>query len=323
MNDKPLVDQFVLRRQALWLVITVLLVLLAGCADVTPTRTNDIVDGGNHLPIAQEFQAFFEENGGLMVLGYPLTEAYLDSDDELLIQYFQRLRLEYDQSQDRISLTPLGRWAMGDEQVLIPGVGAGPSDGLEGSELEVQDAFLAFYEANGGEELFGRAISGELEDGGRRAQYFENALLEWQPDAPLDYRVQLGHLGEAHYRQVGIFEDPGRSRPLDSAGVREANVSAAFRAPILYAGEEQIVYVDVKTPEGQRPVAGVSVNLTVFYNERSETFSLTETDGAGHTHGTLLLADLRPGQRVRVVIEASAPGGAAIGATSKSFKSWW
>jgi hypothetical protein len=323
MKQKAFVDQSAMRRQTLWLVFTVLLVLLAGCATVNPTRTTDIANNGNHMPIADEFQAFFEENGGLGIFGYPLTEAYLESDGERLIQYFQRLRLEYDRSQDQILITPLGRWALPKEQVLSPASEALLSDGLEQSELLVRDAFLAFYEANGGEDLFGQAISDELEDGGRRAQYFENALLEWQPDAPLDYRVQLGHLGEAHYRRVGVFDNPGRSRPLDSAGVREADVSATLRAPILYAGEEQIVYVDVKTPEGQRPVAGVSVDLTVFYNEKTETFSLRETDGAGHTRGKLILADLRPGQKVRVVVEASAPGGSTIGATSKSFKSWW
>ncbi|HSG15266.1 MAG TPA: hypothetical protein VLE70_02950 [Anaerolineae bacterium] len=323
MNDKALVDQSELRRQVLWLAVAILLVLLAGCTTASPTRTTDVADASKHMPVAAEFQAFFEENGGLRIFGYPLTEAYLDSDGERLIQYFQRLRLEYDRSQDHILITPLGRWALPEEQVVNPAAEVLLSEGVQQREMQVRDAFLAFFEANGGEDLFGRAISDELEDGGRRAQYFENALLEWQPDAPLDYRVQLGFLGEAHYRQVGAFEDPGRSRPLDSAGVREADISATLRAPILYAGEEQIVYVDVKTPEGQRPVTGVSVELTVFYNDRSETFNLTETDGSGHTYGKLTLTDLRPGQKVRVVVEASAPGGSTIGTISKSFKSWW
>ena len=323
MNDRVLVDQFILRRRALWLVATVLMILVASCATANPTRTTDIANGGNHMPIAEEFQAFFEENGGLRIFGYPVTEAYLDSNGGRLIQYFQRLRLEYDRSQDQVLVTPLGRWALPQEQVQASVAQTTPSEGLEQGEVQVRDAFLKFYEANGGENLFGRAISDELEEGGRRTQYFENALLEWRPDAPLDYRVQLGHLGEAHYRQVGVFEDPGRSRPLDSAGVRQADVSATLRAPILYPGEEQVVYVDINTPEGQRPVAGVLVNLTVFYNDKTETFSLTETDGAGHTQGKLILTDLQPGQKVRVVVEASAPGGSTIGVTSKSFKSWW
>ena len=323
MNEKAFVDQSVLKRQALWLALTILLALLAGCASASPTRTTDIANNGNHLPIGDEFQAFFEQNGGLRIFGYPLTEAYLESDGGRLIQYFQRLRLEYDRSLDQVFVTPLGRWALPEEQVLAYAPGSSPTEKEVQSELLIRDAFLAFYEANGGEELFGQAISDELEDGGRRAQYFENALLEWRPDAPLDYRVQLGHLGEAHYRQVGIFENPGRSRPLDSTGVREVDVTATLRAPILYAREEQIVYVDVKTPEGRRPVAGVSVAVTVFYNDKTETFSLAETDGAGHTHGKLILPDLRPGQKVRLAVEASSPGGSTIGTTSKSFKSWW
>ena len=70
-------------------------------------------------------------------------------------------------------------------------------------------------------------------------------------------------------------------------------------------------------------MAGVSVDLTVYYNDNAETISLTETDGAGHTQGKLNLPDLRPGQKVRVVVEAATPGGSTIGVTSRSFKSWW
>ena len=325
MNDKPLVDHSILGRYAAWLAAIVLLSFLAGCAITSPTRTADFTSNGNGMPVAGEFQSFFQENGGLRVFGFPLTEAYIDSDSERLVQYFQHIRLEYDRSEERIVVSPLGQWALPDpaEQVIAPRAETQPPGRALENDLQVQDAFLTFYQAHGGESLFGQAISAQLDEGGTRAQYFENARLEWRPEAPLGYRVQPGRLGEIHYRQVGIFMNPGRSRPLDSAGVREADVSATLRAPILYAGEEQIIYVDVKTPEGQRPVAGVSVDLTVHYNGKVESFSLVETDGTGHTHGKLALSDLQPGQKVRVVVEASAPGGSTIGATSKSFKSWW
>ncbi len=325
MNVKLLGDHSTLGRHAVWLAAIVLLSLLVGCVLTTPTRTVDIASKGNGMPVAGEFHSFFQENGGLRVFGFPLTEAYIDSDSERLVQYFQRLRLEYDRSEERVVVSPLGQWALPDpaEQVIAPQAETQAPERVITNDLQVQDAFLTFYEAHGGENLFGQAISAQLDEGGTRAQYFENARLEWRPEAPLGYRVQPGRLGEVHYRQVGIFRNPGRSRPLDSAGVREADVSASLRAPILYAGEEQIIYVEVKTPEGQRPVAGVSVDLTVHYNGKAESFSLVETDGAGRTHGKLPLSDLQPGQKVRVVVEASAPGGSTIGATSKSFKSWW
>jgi len=223
-------------------------------------------------------------------------------------------------------VTPLGQWALNEQSTAIADRLAeeqamGPE---ERGEWPVEDAFLTFYESYGSESVFGRPISDQIDVGGTRAQYFENARLDWRPEAPLDYRVQPGRLGEAHYRLVGIFKYPGRSRPLDSAGVRQADVSATFRAPILYSGEDQTLYVDVKTPEGQRPVASVAVAATVYYNNgQAKTIDLVETDGTGHTNGELTLEDLLPGQKVRVVIEASSPGGSVIGTTSKSFKSWW
>ena len=325
MNTRPLPDHDTLSRHLPWLAAILLLLALVAYAVMSPARTADYADNGNGLPVATEFQSFYQENGGLRVFGFPLAEAFVDAESERLVQYFQRLRLEYDPAQDQILVSPLGRWALPQQagQALAYQPGSPAPSPAKPSDLKVQDAFLTFYQSYGGESLFGQPISDQLDDGGTRSQYFENARLDWVPEAPLGYRVQPGRLGEAHYRHVGIFDDPGRSRPMDSAGIREADVSAALRAPILYAGEEQTVFVDVKTPEGQRPIAGVFVDLTVYYNGKSEPFALPETDGTGHTHGSLTLPDLQPGQKVRVVVEASTPGGSTIGATSKSFKSWW
>lgn len=309
----------------LWPASVLLLALLVGCAIASPTPTADLGGVINGLPVAPEFQSFYQENGGLRVFGFPLAEAFTDGESGRLIQYFQRLRLEYDSSQDQVLISPLGQWAL----LKVAGQpGASFSDSgsptpTPDSDLKVQGAFLSFYETYGGESLIGPPISDQLDDGDTRSQYFQNGRLDWVPEAPLGYRVQLARLGEAHYRQVGIFDDPGRSRPMDSAGIREADVSATVRAPILYAGEKQTVYVDVKTPEGQRPVAGVSVALTAYYNGTSESFTLPQTDGTGYTHDSLILKDLQPGQKVRLVVEATSSGGAVIGSTSKSFKSWW
>lgn len=326
MNERKSAYGYALGWPKVLLAALALLTTLVGCAVASPTRTADFSASNEGAPIADEFRAFYLENGGLRVFGFPLTEAYLDSDSQRLVQYFQQLRLEYDGVEDRVVVTPLGQWALSEQTRLASERPADTrSTGQPGNgEWRVEDAFLTFYETYGGESVFGRPISDQLNEGGNRMQYFENARLDWRPEAPLDYRVQPGRLGEAHYRLVGLFKYPGRSRPLDSAGVREADVSATLRAPILYDDEEQIVYVDVRTPEGQRPVAGVSVVATVYYNDDSvESIDLVETDGTGHTHGTLTLNDLLPGQKVRVIVEASSPGGTVIGTTSKSFKSWW
>jgi hypothetical protein len=45
----------------------------------------------------------------------------------------------------------------------------------------VRDPFLRFWEAHGGLERFGPAITGPLDEAGRAVQYFRNAVIEWHP----------------------------------------------------------------------------------------------------------------------------------------------
>lgn len=277
------------------------------------------------IPIATEFLTFYEGNGGGQLFGNPLADAYIESTEGRLVQYFQRMRLEINPFEDRVVVTSLGQWAMPDsaEQLPAPGLEVDQASSSVEAEISVQDEFREFYLQHGGKAFFGSPISPQFVEGGTRIQYFQNVRLEWHPEAQIDNRVQVGLLGEAHYQRIGLYEDPGRSRPLDSAGVREANISASFRTPILYEGDKQVIFVEVETSDGHRPVAGVEVELAVKYNGRTELVTLTETDGAGQTKGALPLPNFEPGRRVRVTVSASAPGGTLIGSTTESFRTWW
>lgn len=60
-------------------------------------------------------------------------------------------------------------------------------------------AFLDFYEDRGGVEIFGYPLTESCHDPGHtglRVQYFQRARFELHPDAPPDYRVQLGLLAD-------------------------------------------------------------------------------------------------------------------------------
>jgi len=310
-----------LRSALAMLVIGLCLTLLVACALDDPSLSQAGDNGGTGIPIASEFETFHDANGGLRVFGYPITDPYEDFDRGVMVQYFQRMRLELDPDSGQVLIYPLGDWAYEEstgatEEDL-------PEDDVPGEEFALEDEFLTFYSTVNGRALFGDPISPQVNEGGTRVQYFDNARLEWHPEAPMDDRVQVGPLGEAHYRLVGIFENPGRSRPLDSAAVSEAVVLSNVIAPILYQGDEQTLFVDVLTPEGQRPVAGVTVDAAVTYNGLTEHVELPDTDGAGQSKGVLELENIEPGQKVQVEITVSAPGGAAIGATTMSFMSWW
>ncbi|MDA8217572.1 MAG: hypothetical protein M0Z94_08160 [Dehalococcoidales bacterium] len=59
----------------------------------------------------------------------------------------------------------------------------------------IADEFAAFYQAKGGEEIFGLPLTGAVGEDGHTAQYFTRARLESWPENPPTYRVQVGLLG--------------------------------------------------------------------------------------------------------------------------------
>lgn len=60
----------------------------------------------------------------------------------------------------------------------------------------VRGAFLFFFDAHGGVDVFGYPLTEEILEDGRIVQYFQRARFEWHPDNPQRYRVQLGLLGQ-------------------------------------------------------------------------------------------------------------------------------
>ena len=314
-----------IRQKGLYMMVLLIILFATGCVTSQSNPFQKSVAQEIGIPIATEFLAFYEGNGGAQIFGNPLADAYIESIEGRLVQYFQRMRLEVDPFENRVVITPLGQWAMPDpaEQLPAPGLEVDQASSSVEADIGIQDEFREFYLQHGGKAFFGSPISPQFVEGGTRTQYFQNVRLEWHPEAPIDNRVQVGLLGQAHYRRIGLYEDPGRSRPLDSAGVREADISASFRTPILYEGDKQVVFVEVETSDGHRPVAGVEVELAVKYNGRTELVTLADTDGAGQTKGALPLPNFEPGRRVRVTVRASAPGGILIGSTTESFRTWW
>ena len=60
----------------------------------------------------------------------------------------------------------------------------------------VQGPFGAYFQARGGAESFGYPITEEFLQHGLVVQYFEKVRMEYHPENPPRYRVQLGLLGE-------------------------------------------------------------------------------------------------------------------------------
>ena len=77
----------------------------------------------------------------------------------------------------------------------------------------VKGEFLVYFHKYGGLAIFGYPITEEFVDQGLSVQYFQKARMEWHPENPVQYQVQLGLLGEElKYRQPAVPEPMPRSR---------------------------------------------------------------------------------------------------------------
>jgi hypothetical protein len=77
----------------------------------------------------------------------------------------------------------------------------------------VCDQFLQFFETRGGLETLGFPLSERHNDpahGGLLVQYFQNARMEWHPDNPEPYQVQLGLLID----ELGYRYPPARAEDI-------------------------------------------------------------------------------------------------------------
>jgi len=60
----------------------------------------------------------------------------------------------------------------------------------------VSGAFLRFFETRGGLDIFGYPLTEAFVENGLTVQYFQRAKMEWHPNNPPNYRVQLALLGD-------------------------------------------------------------------------------------------------------------------------------
>jgi peptidoglycan-N-acetylglucosamine deacetylase len=143
---------------------------------------------------------FWVEFDGARVFGYPISGEL--NRNGARVQYFERAVFE---------IQPGGR---GDEQVQLRKLGeeaAGPinmrngafepsttSDGdryFPETAQQLSDRFSEYWEANGGEAIFGPPISAEFSANGSYYQYFENAVLKYSDHDPDGGRVVQLNLG--------------------------------------------------------------------------------------------------------------------------------
>ncbi len=155
--------------------------------------------------VRDEFLVYFDTHGGLEIFGYPITEAHIDQG--LLVQYFQKARMEYHPGNSEPYRVLLG--LLGDElRHRQPGIPAPQIVSrrrvyFEQTGHTVAYAFLDFFREKGGVDIFGYPISEMYFEEGRIVQYFQRLKLEWHPEDRTS-PVEVGNLGEIY---VNAYRD--------------------------------------------------------------------------------------------------------------------
>jgi hypothetical protein len=163
------------------------------------------------------FLTYWESHGATPVLGLPITEAL--TEDGLVVQYLERARLEWHPEispdpNNRVLLTRLGAVMTESRGMIFPSLPEGEDTPVSvfftQTGHNLSNAFLTYWQRNGGLPVFGYPISEEMAetsptDGNTyTVQYFERNRYEWHPENPPAYNVQLGLLGVEYARSVSL-----------------------------------------------------------------------------------------------------------------------
>jgi hypothetical protein len=197
-------------------VVASLVVLLMLLAPARVAADAPVIPASVYVPetgfwVDPEFAAWWQDNGGLMTFGYPITRVFYQ--DGYYRQYFERAIFEHHENETsswRVQLVRLGAANTIERRKSEPVFQPRPLDAVADHGLSyftetghsISPSFQAYWDAHGGLQSFGYPLSDPFwevarEDGvARLVQYFERARFEYHPEyAGTEYAVLLGHLG--------------------------------------------------------------------------------------------------------------------------------
>ena len=147
------------------------------------------------------FRDYWRNNDGIHLLGYPISEEFVENG--VTVQYFERARLEYHNGQVTWGLlgTELTKGHFYQTVRFFPSedtrVYFGPT------QHSVSGPFLTFWRDNGGLDTFGYPLSESFNEDGSDYQWFERARFEWHPWFPEGHRIVLGNIGTEYLQKLG------------------------------------------------------------------------------------------------------------------------
>lgn len=325
------------------IVFAVLLLVLPQMAWPLRAQSNSRYFSATGHNVQGAFLDYFDAHGGLDVFGYPLTEQFYN-EQQVLVQYFQRAVMEYRVSNPapyKVQLALLGVLLGHQEPPIAEGDIPRSFDKQKRYFPQTGHAtaysFLSFFDRYGGAAIFGYPITEFKIENGRIVQYFQRTRMEWHPENPARYKVQLGLLGSDYANLVGL--DPNllsRVAPLNplptpaphtnsSSFLSAPTVTPTCNATVKYRVTglrgTQIVNARAADKTSGRGMPDVDVTLAVRFPDNVQLFS-TRTDASGAASIAFDIGVQQPG--IIIVVDASfAQNGARLCEPSRTYFLAW
>ena len=271
--------------------------------------------------------------GGIEIFGYPISEAFIDPQTGLWVQYFQRVRMEhhpYNASHYQVQLGLLAdELGYDDFPTAEPSQIPPRNNALRHYFAEtghvVAYEFLRYFRQHGDLDIFGLPRSEMMYEDGYLVQYFQRARLEWHPESIDGPQMRLTNLGEIYVEQIGIPEQYMAPVYPERFGnpITHIDVSASVRDSVVSRGGTQTIFVYVSDQQ-QESVANATIQMTVVYpSGETQTFNdLALTNASsGFTSRSFDVLPAAPGQRITINVTATCQG--LSDTTQSSFIIWW
>ncbi len=270
------------------------------------------------------FLTFFDKYGGLAIFGYPITEEFRDPQSGMLVQYFQRARFEWNPNNPERHQVQLG--LLGDELKLgqprlllsqIPSPTNPSCYYFPQTGHSVCNAFLDYFRANGGLDVFGYPTTEFKIENDRIVQVFQRARMEWRPEQAPGQKVQLALLGSSVFNFHKL--DSKLKEPAVIRSVTRLNVRASVGDPVSRRSGIQPIYVFV-TDQHDKALDGVLLTAVVHFASGNQNFVFPLTNTRGMTQIDVPFGS-KAGSQVSIDITATYRN--LIGQTRTSFLPWW
>lgn len=279
-------------------------------------------DYSGDLPIEPAFLPIYEQN--CLTIGAPISRMGQENIEGIgprTIQYFEGALLMTDLAGtlSAAEIYPLGNILAPENPQL-----ASPSANL---------AFVQYWQESGDNSILGSQLTDLVEIDGVQLVYFENGALQWHELAQNATPYHLGRIQlYANHPQlmVNAVNIPDEERLFATFGdVPDYKVTMTLQHPVLYAGDQQVVTLEVTDSITNNPITGLNLVGTSYFEDLgtdlNETFVLEPANELGVYTAVVNLPTHPKGEGGRdIAVTVSILGGNAEEITTiKKFQSWW